>query len=385
MKKRIFKATLAVIALLALILSLVACGSTSAKVKDADDVEKTAIADTKLTWEYNADDKTLTIKGEGAIPDKAIADVPWYSVRHSVETVKITATNVTAIGNNAFYYMPNLTKIELPESVTSIGDCAFAFCSSLTAIELPSGVTKIGAGAFEACIALKGIFVPANVETVGERAFAHCSALKDAYLMSTKLTKVEANTFLACSSLETLYFNTALQGEDGKLSIAVDATAFTDAKLNTDAAKFSAATQQEITVTVNYVVPAEAPTKPNENPLVRKDKIGANYSFTSPAIEGYTPDIKVVEGIYTEDKTVTVTYTAIVEETEEVTDTAPSTDVADTEPEEDKTLDVGTIIAIVIFVLVLVGIVVFAVFMIKSDKKDKNAKGGKNSKGKDRK
>ena len=68
MKKRIFKATLAVIALLALILSLVACGSTSAKVKAADDVEKTAIEGTKLTWEYSADDKTLTIKGRVLFP-----------------------------------------------------------------------------------------------------------------------------------------------------------------------------------------------------------------------------------------------------------------------------------------------------------------------------
>ena len=276
--------------------------------------------------------------------------------------------------------MPELTKIELPESVTAIGDGAFAFCSSLTAIEIPSGVTKIGEGAFEACIALKGIFVPANVESVGARAFAHCAALKDVYLMSPKLTAINANTFLACSSMETLYFSESLKGEDGKLKVTVDATAFTDAKLNADAARFSAATQQEVTITVNYVVPTEAPTKPSENPLIRKDKIGANYSFTSPVIEGYTADVKVVEGIYTEDKTITVTYTANVVETEEVTDTEAVTDVAETEPEGDKKIDVGQIIAISIFVIVIIGIVVFAVFMIKSDKKDKDTKGGKSAK-----
>ena len=379
MKKRIIKASVAVVALLALILSLVACGNTSAKVKDADDVASTAIADTELKWEYNADEKTLTITGTGAIPDKEIAAVPWYSVRHSVETVKINATSVTSIGNNAFYYMPNLKNIDIPEGVTSIGSCAFAFCSSLVGIELPSTLTKIGDGAFEACLSLKGIFVPANVETIGERAFAHCSGLTEAYVMSTKLTELKSNTFFGCSSLGTLYFNEALKNADGGLSITVAEDAFHDANVDQSAAKFSAATEQEVTVTVEYVVPEDAPTKPSENPLVRTEKLGSTYSFTSPTIEGYKADIAVVEGIYTETKTITVIYTPINVETEAPTDTAEVTDPAETTP-EDKKNPVAQIIAIVIFAVVIVGIVVFAVFMIRADKKGKDGKNGKGDK-----
>ncbi len=325
-------------------------------------------------FQYTTDENGATIVGYSG------SDTELY-IPYSIKGKKVIAIEECALQD-----LEDVTYIEVPPYVTDIGEDAFYGCTSLESITLPEGLSEIADNLFNSCTSLSEITLPEGIKRIGYQAFANCSALKDAYIMSTKLEKVDANTFMGCSSLDNLYFNTALKGEDGKLNVTVDATAFANAKVNADAAKFSAATQQEVTVTVNYVVPQDAPTKPAENPLVRKDKIGANYSFTSPAIEGYTPDIAVVEGIYTEDKTVTVTYTAIVEETETETDTGAVTDVADTEPDEgDKKIDVGTIIAIVIFAIVLVGIVVFAVFMIKSDKKDKNGKGGKNTKEKGKK
>lgn len=55
--------------------------------------------------------------------------------------IEVTADmlkGVTTIRNYAFYYLANLTSIEIPNTVTSIGNTAFAFCSNLTSITVES-------------------------------------------------------------------------------------------------------------------------------------------------------------------------------------------------------------------------------------------------------
>lgn len=375
MKKRIITAVLAALLIVSFVLGMTACGNTSAN--DAEAVAITLVEGTQISWEYKADSKTLVISGTGDIPGNDDTTlIPWYSVRHSVETVEITATGVSAIGNNAFYYMPNLKSIKLPDGVKTLGKGAFAFCSSLEAIDLPVGLESIGDSCFEACTSLKNIFVPAGVTNIGSRAFAHCAKLEQAYVMSTALTELKDGTFMGCSKLGKLVMNVASKNEDGTLKVAISGDPFKGG-CATDAAKieYIVATTEQVTLTITYDVPAEAPTPPEENPVVIVGRIGTSYRVESPAIEGYTADKAVVEGMHTDDYAVTVTYKTIVEETEPVTE-AP----AETEPVEDEESDepeskIGYIIAIVIFVLVIAGIVVFAVFMIKSDKKnDKTAK-----------
>ena len=60
-------------------------------------------------------------------------------------------TNVTSIGDQAFYYCSSLTNVTISDSVTSIGSMTFRDCSSLTSVTIGSGVMSIGNQAFLYC------------------------------------------------------------------------------------------------------------------------------------------------------------------------------------------------------------------------------------------
>ena len=66
-------------------------------------------------------------------------------------------SNVTSIGDNAFYYCRGLTSITISDSVTSIGSEAFSNCHSLTSIVIGDSVTSIGGRAFNGCDSLTSI------------------------------------------------------------------------------------------------------------------------------------------------------------------------------------------------------------------------------------
>lgn len=63
----------------------------------------------------------------------------------------IIPSNVTTIGDYAFYYCQGLTSLSIPYKVTTIGVCAYYGCSGLTSITIPGSVTSIGNSAFYDC------------------------------------------------------------------------------------------------------------------------------------------------------------------------------------------------------------------------------------------
>ena len=380
MKKRIITAVIAALLIISFVLGMTACGNTSAN--DAASVANTQVGDTGIWWEYKADSKTLVISGTGDIPGADDStQIPWYSVRHSVETVEITAENVSAIGNYAFYYMPNLKNVTIPESVKTLGKGAFAFCSSLEAINLPVGLESIGDSCFEACTSLEGIVVRASVKSIGARAFAHCSKLERVYIMSAP-EKLNGGTFMGCSNLTTFVMNEAC-ASDGKLNIpfevidGVEQNPFNNGcAIDASKISFIAATTEEVTLTITYEVP-DGKTAPETEVIT--GLLGAPYYKASPVVDGCTTDKTVVEGKHADNETVIVTYTEIAPETEEVTEVPAETEPVEEESGEPKS-KIGYIIAIIIFVLVIAGIAVFAVITIKSDKKnEKNSKTAKKS------
>ena len=66
-------------------------------------------------------------------------------------------SNVTRIGNMAFYGASGMTSITIPNNVTTIGNQAFIYCSGLKSVTLGSGVTSIGSEAFSGCTALTDV------------------------------------------------------------------------------------------------------------------------------------------------------------------------------------------------------------------------------------
>jgi len=121
-----------------------------------------------LTWQLQGN--TLTISGNGAMPDYSTSGSPWYSYRLSIHTV-IMEDGITVIGINAFRQHNNLASVTIPNSVTTIGDQAFWNCIGLTSVTIPNSVTTIGNSAFDGCTGLTSVTIPNSVTTIGNYAF----------------------------------------------------------------------------------------------------------------------------------------------------------------------------------------------------------------------
>jgi len=129
-----------------------------------------------LTW--NISGNTLTISGDGAMPDYNLSDnkAPWNDYYYSIKTV-IMENGVKSIGNYAFFSYSMLTSVTIPDGINKIGDFAFGFCTSLPSILIPNSVTTIGMSAFNACQKLISITIPESVITIGNVAFFLCTSL----------------------------------------------------------------------------------------------------------------------------------------------------------------------------------------------------------------
>ena len=90
----------------------------------------------------------------------------------------ITIPNsVTSIGDWTFAGCNYLTSVTIPNSVTIIGRGAFSYCRGLTSITIPNGVTSIGNSAFNRCKDLTSVTIPNSVTSIGDDAFEYCSSL----------------------------------------------------------------------------------------------------------------------------------------------------------------------------------------------------------------
>lgn len=89
----------------------------------------------------------------------------------------ILLSNLTSIGDYAFYGCNSLTSIEIPEGVTSIGISAFDGCSSLSEITIPQSVTTIGDFAFNGCSKLQTVHISSSINNIGNRVFESCTSL----------------------------------------------------------------------------------------------------------------------------------------------------------------------------------------------------------------
>lgn len=203
-----------------------------------------------LVWTYNAG--TLTITGTGAMHDYRETDpAPWDYFRESILRI-VLSSDITNIGNRAFYGCTNLKTVTIPDKVTSVGAFAFAYCeglesvrfgkkvssvgnasfygcSSLDSIKLPISLQSIGPQAFFLCESLTAVVIPLNVSTLGSSAFSYCTNLIRAdieapitvipewifygceklvdIILPKTVENVEQYAFKNCNDLATIYFN----------------------------------------------------------------------------------------------------------------------------------------------------------------------------------
>ena len=102
---------------------------------------------------------TLTISGNGPMPDYADAEPPYQAYADTITKI-VVEEGVTQIGDNAFQGFRSVTLVSLPETLASIGIGAFADCTSLDNVVIPNSVSEIGEGAFSGCDSLEMLYLP---------------------------------------------------------------------------------------------------------------------------------------------------------------------------------------------------------------------------------
>lgn len=151
------------------------------------------------TLHWSLTNGTLSISGDGAIPDYTEREpAPWHAYRDSVLRLKLDG-GVTAIGAMAFYDCTALVSADLPSAVQRVGDMAFAGCESLTTVRMPR-VTSLGRYAFSRCFALEGVTLPDTLTTIDEYAFYRCESLSYIRIPSS-VTALGGSAFAYCASL----------------------------------------------------------------------------------------------------------------------------------------------------------------------------------------
>ena len=177
--------------------------------------------------EWILEDGTLTISGEGEMPDYDYPSyAPWFAYRESIHTVvmeigittigdfaftycanfiSITIHNsVTSVGKRAFYECRSLVSIIIPEGVTKIEDQTFAWCKSLTSVIIPNSVTTIGYSAFDCCENLTSATIPNSLTWIGDYAFQDCRRWTSSIIFPNTLTWIGDDAFYGCESLTSI-------------------------------------------------------------------------------------------------------------------------------------------------------------------------------------
>ena len=113
-------------------------------------------------------------------------------------------SDLTSIGQYAFFACKELALTSLPAGVTSISDYAFFNCIPLALTSFPAGVTSIGQYAFYNCNHLTNISIPEGVTSIGQYAFFNCTGIKKVTFEGTPTGKISSYAFKNCINLTVI-------------------------------------------------------------------------------------------------------------------------------------------------------------------------------------
>ena len=101
-----------------------------------------------------------------------------------IKTMEL-GSNITAIGDYAFYLCKGLTEVMFFNQLETIGLKAFYSCTALTSVSLPGSMTRVGNSAFYGCRMLTSLTVEANGLQIETSAFSSCPSLYNLTFLGT--------------------------------------------------------------------------------------------------------------------------------------------------------------------------------------------------------
>ncbi|MDY4254585.1 MAG: leucine-rich repeat protein [Oscillospiraceae bacterium] len=102
---------------------------------------------------------------------------PWFDYTYRVKEV-VVEEGITHIGDLAFAFFVELTKISLPQSLIGIGIGSFAYCFKLESIPLPENLEEIGNTAFFSALSVKVLDLPQSLKKLGGAAFGYLMSVE---------------------------------------------------------------------------------------------------------------------------------------------------------------------------------------------------------------
>lgn len=161
------------------------------------------VCGTQAKWQYNIDEKKLTIFGTGEMYNYTAKEpAPWQKL----DILSIVVDDgITSIGNYAFTNCTWVGEIKLPDTVVSIGDYSFKSCINLTYISLPDNITTIGSFAFDGCKELPSINIPSKLNTLSSHIFTNCVSFTE-FTIPSNIKTLENGVFSGCSGLINFVF-----------------------------------------------------------------------------------------------------------------------------------------------------------------------------------
>lgn len=93
----------------------------------------------------------------------------------------VLSSEISEVGESAFYEQTGLTSIFIPNTVKSLNSSCFYKCTSLINIDIPDGVTTIGDTCFAFCSSLENIKIGKSIQNIGNGAFSYCYNIKKIY------------------------------------------------------------------------------------------------------------------------------------------------------------------------------------------------------------
>ena len=166
---------------------------------------------TEVTIPESAAGVKVRVLGESIFKDNSVIKkvvlpsglymIDRYAFENSAVREVVFNDGLETVGDYAFRNSA-LTVLDLPDSVSTLGKYAF-YGTKITSVKIPGGVSRAGKYCFYGCTELKTVeFCPRMVE-IAENMFYNCTALTE-IVIPENVTKICNYAFSTCTALTSI-------------------------------------------------------------------------------------------------------------------------------------------------------------------------------------